>query len=51
MVWTPSNSGRITDRWKLLWDLYMPLTVKCFGWLLLRKKVVVKDKIMGRALF
>lgn len=45
VVWALSSSGRllaihlggqllrgtISDRWKLMWDLPMPLKVNCFG--------------------
>lgn len=67
VVWTPLSSGRFTcssfrkyiirvgeasNMWNLLWKLPVPLKVKCFGWLLMRERVVVRDllQVLGFSL-
>lgn len=40
------RSGHVSDRWKGLCELLIPLKVKCFVWLVLRDRVVVRDRIL-----
>lgn len=39
------RTGDVSDRWKLLWELLVPLKVKSFDWLLLRERVAMRDKL------
>lgn len=34
-----------SGKWKLLWDFLVSLKVRCFGWLLLRDKLAVMDRL------
>lgn len=58
--WAPSSSGRfscksfmlllsmegqVSNRWKGLWELPIPLKVKYFVWLVLRNRIAIRSKL------
>lgn len=60
VIWAPSKSDiflcrsfkrliaserLVLDRWRSLWDLPVPLKVKCFTWLLLKGKLAMRGTL------
>lgn len=40
-----STESHVSDRWKALWEMSISLKIKCFVWLVLENRIVVRDKL------